>query len=117
MIISLNWLKEVVETKLSKDDLVKKLTDLGLECSDSIVAPSFKGVVVGRVFSVRKHANSDHLSLCSVDVGGKSSLQIVCGAPNVKEGVTVPVAIVGSTLSNGKFEIKKSILFPASIKG
>ena len=108
MIISLKWLKELINTKLSKDNLVEKLTDLGLECSDSSVGPSFSSVVVGKVESVEKHNNSDHLSLCTVDVGEQSNLQIVCGAPNVREGINVPVATVGATLANGAFKIKKT---------
>ena len=108
MIISLKWLKELINTKLSKDDLVEKLTDLGLECSDSSVGPSFSSVVVGKVKSVEKHNNSDHLSLCTVDIGEQSNLQIVCGAPNVKKGINVPVALVGATLANGAFKIKKT---------
>ena len=108
MIISLKWLKEVINTKLDKDDLVKELTNLGLECSDSTIGPSFSGVVIGRIDSLEKHANSDHLSICSVDIGDDSNLQIICGAPNVKHGINVPVAIVGATLSNGEFKIKKT---------
>ena len=108
MIISLKWLKEVINTKLNKHDLVKELTNLGLECSDSTIGPSFSGIVIGRVDSLEKHANSDHLSICSVDIGDDSNLQIICGAPNVKQGINVPVAIVGATLSNGEFKIKKT---------
>ena len=67
MIISLKWLKELINTKLSKDDLVEKLTDLGLECSDSSVGPSFSSVVIGKVKSVEKHNNSDHLSFSSIN--------------------------------------------------
>ena len=108
MIVSLKWLKELIKTNISKDDLVKELTNLGLECSDSSTGPSFNGVVIGRIESVEKHANSDHLSLCDVNIGSDSNLKIVCGDPNVKKDINVPVAVVGATLSNGDFKIKKT---------
>ena len=108
MKVSLNWLKELINTKLNSDNLVAKLTDLGLECSSSEIGPSFKGVLVGKVELVSKHMNSDHLSLCKVNVGHENLLNIVCGAPNVKENIYVPVAIVGATLGNGAFKIKKT---------
>ena len=66
------------------------------------------GLLRLRVKKVEKHSNSDHLSLCQVDIGEKPFLQIVCGAPNVREGIYVPVAIVGSSLGNGDFKIKKT---------
>ena len=87
MIVSLKWLKELIKTNISKDDLVKELTNLGLECSDSSTGPSFNGVIVGRVESVEKHTNSDHLSLCDVNIGSDSNLKIVCGASNVKKDI------------------------------
>tara|TARA_A100001011_G_C14312427_1_gene846262 strand:- start:1622 stop:4021 length:2400 start_codon:yes stop_codon:yes gene_type:complete len=108
MIISLKWLKELINTNLDTDVLVSKLTDLGLECSFSDIGVSFGGVIIGKVNSIKKHSNSDHLSLCQVDIGSDSDLQIICGAPNVKNNIYVPVAVVGSTLDNGKFKIKKT---------
>ena len=63
-------------------------------------------VKIGQVLKVEKHSNSDHLSLCDVDIGDKDSIQIVCGAPNVKNGIYVPVALVGASLDNGNFKIK-----------
>ena len=58
-----------------------------------------------------KHPNADRLKITQVDVGDKNSLQIICGAPNVKEGTKVPVALVGTNLYNDKnqsFKILKS---------
>ena len=87
MKISLKWIKELIDTNLNTDQLLEQLTDLGLECSSSSLGPSFKKVVVGRVEEVEKHGNSDHLSLCRVDIGESELLQIVCGAPNVREDI------------------------------
>ena len=117
MKVSLKWLKELINTNLNSDNLVEKLTDLGLECSSSIIGPSFNGVVIGKIESVKKHANSDHLSLCEVDVGDKKNLQIVCGAPNVKENIYVPVAVVGATLGGGDFKINKTKIRGESSEG
>ena len=108
MIASLNWLKEIIDINLSKSELVKKLTYLGLECSDENRGPSFEGVFVGKINNVKKLANSDHLSICNVDVGMQQKINIVCGAPNVKTGILVPVAVIGANLLNGKLKIKKS---------
>ena len=108
MKVSLKWLKELIDTKLSDSKLIEKLTDLGLECSLSKIGPSFNKIVVGKVEKVEKHSNSDHLSLCQVNIGEKSFLQIVCGAPNVKKDIHVPVAIIGASLDNGNFKIKKT---------
>tara|TARA_B100002051_G_scaffold67769_1_gene64292 strand:- start:10459 stop:12861 length:2403 start_codon:yes stop_codon:yes gene_type:complete len=108
MKISLNWIKELINTELEVDVLLENLTDLGLECSSTMAGPTFKNVVVGKILKVEKHNNSDHLSLCQVDIGDQDYLQIVCGAPNVKEDIYVPVALVGASLGNGSFKIKKS---------
>ena len=108
MKVSLKWLNELIPIKSSLEDLIEKLTDLGLECSSSNLGPSFDKVIIGKVLKVEKHSNSDHLSLCDVDIGDKDSIQIVCGAPNVKNGIYVPVALVGASLDNGNFKIKKT---------
>ena len=108
MKISLKWLNELIDTKLSKEDLVAKLTDLGLECSGSQIGPSFSGVVTGKVESTKKHPNSDYLSICKVNIGNDTLLNIVCGAPNVKNDIYVPVAVVGASLDNGSFKIKNT---------
>ena len=68
MKISLKWIKELIDTNLNTDQLLEQLTDLGLECSSSSLGPSFRNVVVGRIEKVEKHGNSDHLSLCRVNI-------------------------------------------------
>ena len=66
-------------------------------------------VVTGKVLTCEMHPDSDHLHVCTVDAGTGEALQIVCGAPNVKEGIIVPVALHGSTLPGG-ITIKKGKL-------
>jgi phenylalanyl-tRNA synthetase beta chain len=67
-------------------------------------------VVLGRVLECAPHPDADKLSVCQVDVGDEKNYGIVCGAPNVKPGIHVPVATVGSTLQNGEFKVKKAKL-------
>lgn len=110
MKFSEKWLREWVNPDLDSTALVEKLTLAGLEV-DSInpVAGEFTGVVVGQVTSVKAHPDADKLRLCQVDVAGEELLSIVCGASNVREGLKIPVAVVGSVLP-GNFKIKKAKL-------
>ena len=107
MLLSLNWLREFTPYEGSIEELAAKLTMLGLEVEE-IIEPfaHLAGIVVGHVLECKPHPNSDHLSLCRVDVG-EEVLPIVCGASNVARGQKVPVAIVGTTMPAG-FKIKKA---------
>lgn len=116
MNISYNWLKEYVDFDLSPAELTQALTSLGLECDTfeevESIRGGLRGIVIGKVLTCEEHPNSDHLHITTVDLGGESPVQIVCGAPNVAAGQTVVVATVGATLyptgeENG-FQIKKS---------
>lgn len=104
-----SWLRSFVNPSLSTAELAHKLTMSGAEVEGiAPVAPAFTGVVVGLVKSVKKHPDADKLNVCSVDAGG-ALLQIVCGAPNVREGIKVPCAVVGAVLP-GDFHIKAAKL-------
>ncbi len=94
MKISVSWLKDFLPSfSFDISSLVEKLTFLGLEVED-VQASSLPDdrVVIGRIDEVRQHPNAERLTICSVDVGCEEPLQIVCGAPNVKAGMLVPVA-------------------------
>ncbi len=111
MTISLNWLRDYIDTDLSVDEISVILTDLGLEV-DRLErregAPGgLAGVVVGHVLTCAKHPAADRLSVTTVDVGSGEPLQIVCGAPNVAAGQKVLVATVGTQLGED-FKIKRS---------
>ncbi len=114
MKISFNWLKQFVETNLPAVQVADILTDLGLEVegmeSKISIPGGLEGVVVGKVLTCIQHPNADRLKLTTVDIGREEPLQIVCGAPNVAVGQTVPVATIGTTLydDEGKaWSIKK----------
>ncbi len=107
MRVSYNWLKEYVDLDISPQDLANKLTMAGLEVEEVIpLYPKFEGIIVSRVLSVDKHPNADKLSLCCVETGN-GQLEVICGAPNVAEGQTVPFAPVGTKLPGG-LVIKKA---------
>ncbi len=110
MLLSLKWLREFIPLEADAQELGDRLTMLGLELED-ILHPfaAIQSIVVGHVLSREKHAESDHLSVCTVDVGQGDPLTIVCGAPNVAEGQKVPVALVGTTMPDGTV-IKKARL-------
>lgn len=101
-----SWLKELVHTQQTPDELAHMLTMSGLEVEEiELAAPEFSGVVIAEVKSVEKHPDADRLNVTQVDVGAETLLQIVCGAPNVKVGMKVPCAMDGALLP-GDFKIK-----------
>jgi phenylalanyl-tRNA synthetase beta chain len=106
--ISLDWLAEYVSWDDTPEDLAAKLTAAGLNVeSIEEFKQTFPGVVVANVLHREQHPDADRLSLCRVDDGTGEPVQVVCGAPNVREGLTVLFAQVGSVLP-GNFKIKKS---------
>jgi phenylalanyl-tRNA synthetase beta chain len=114
MKISYNWLKQFIKTDWDSEKTGAMLTDLGLEVEGIEKYQSIKGglegIVVGHVLTCVQHPNADKLKITTVDLGGESPLQIVCGASNVAAGQKVPVATIGTKLydKEGKeFEIKK----------
>ncbi|HEU4843388.1 MAG TPA: phenylalanine--tRNA ligase subunit beta [Burkholderiaceae bacterium] len=111
MQFSENWLRTMVDPKMTSDELAHLLTMSGLEVEEvEAVAPPFSNVVVGHVREMMKHPNADRLNVCQVDVGTGTLLNIVCGAPNVRPGLKVVCAMAGALLppgADGKpFEIK-----------
>ncbi len=90
------WLREWVNTTLDSDALSNQITMAGLEV-DGVepVSGAFTGVVVGEVVECGQHPNADKLRVTKVNVGGDRLLDIVCGAPNCRQGLKVAVATVG----------------------
>jgi phenylalanyl-tRNA synthetase beta chain len=110
MRVSMKWLRELVPVDLVPAELADRL-DLTGTAVESIetVGEGMEGVVIGRILSKERHPDADTLWVTSVDVGGETPLQIVCGAQNFEAGDLVPVATVGTTLPNG-ITIKKAKL-------
>ena len=109
MKISLQWLRDWVETGDDVPALSHALTMAGLEIEGIHRAgPVLSGIVVGEVLSIEKHPDAEKLNVCRVS-NGREELQIVCGAPNVRAGMKAPLAQIGAKLPNGT-EIKKAKL-------
>jgi phenylalanyl-tRNA synthetase beta chain len=115
MKISYNWLKEFIDTDKTPQEISIILTGTGLEVESlekvQPIPGGLEGLVIGYVKECVDHANSDHLHVTKVDVGGAEDLQIVCGAHNVAAGQKVVVATVGTTIYptvGEPFAIKKS---------
>ncbi|HET8855388.1 MAG TPA: phenylalanine--tRNA ligase subunit beta [Salinimicrobium sp.] len=106
MKISYNWLQQFIHIKEDAQKTGELLTDLGLEVEGIEPFQSIKGglegIVIGRVLTCQPHSNADKLKVTTVDIGTGEPVQIVCGAPNVAAGQTVPVATVGTTLYDEK---------------
>jgi phenylalanyl-tRNA synthetase beta chain len=97
-----SWLREFCNPALSSQALADALTMAGLEVEDAVpAAPPFTGVVVGEIKACEQHPNADRLRVCQVDAGTGVLLNIVCGAPNARVGIRVPVATVGALLPPG----------------
>ena len=110
MKVSMQWMKEYTDIPVSaqafQDAMIMHGTGVeGVEDQNE----QLQNVVVGKLVSVRPHENSDHMHVCMVDVGEEELVQIVCGAPNAREGILVPVAKVGAQLPGG-VKIKKGKL-------
>jgi phenylalanyl-tRNA synthetase beta chain len=109
MKVSLNWLNEYVDIKLSPSDLGDTLTMAGLEVEGlESVGNNLESVVAARIEKVAPHPNADRLFLCFVDTGSGKS-QVVCGAPNLHEGMLAPLALPGSRLPTGMTVEKSKI--------
>jgi phenylalanyl-tRNA synthetase beta chain len=108
MNVSMNWLKELVQTNISATELAKlfNVHSAEVEAVSKLVDADL--LIVGKVLKKEPHENADKLSVCQVDLGDKVS-QIVCGAPNVQENQHVIVALPGAVLP-GNFKIKSSTI-------
>ncbi len=116
MRVSYEWLKEMVDLPADPAELVAEFVRTGTEVEGvEDTGASLKGVVTGHVLDCVPHPDSDHMHVCTVDVGQKNlgadgkpePLQIVCGAPNMRTGLKVAVATIGTVLP-GNFKIEKA---------
>ncbi|MCX8701391.1 phenylalanine--tRNA ligase subunit beta [Gilliamella sp. B2840] len=110
MKFSESWLREWINPEISSKMLADQLTMAGLEVDDmEKVAGDFTGVVIGKVVECTQHPNADKLRVTKVDIGKDELLDIVCGAPNCRQGLMVACATVGAVLP-GDFRIKSAKL-------
>lgn len=109
MKFSEQWLRTWANPEISRDELVARLSMVGLEV-DAVtpVAGAFSGVVVGEILSAEQHPDADKLRVCQVS-NGSETFQVVCGAPNARPGIKIPFAMIGAVLGED-FKIKKAKL-------
>lgn len=110
MILSLNFLRDYLDLEKDIDvkEVAEKMTKIGNEYDTASKLINATKLVIGKVDECEKHPDSDHLHICKVNVGKAEDLQIVCGAPNVRKGLKVIVALDGAVLPGG--EIKRSVI-------
>lgn len=110
MKFSEKWLREWINPPVDTQALGEQLTFIGLEVDEIVsAAPAIKGVVVARIVNIKQHPDADRLRVCEVDAGGEELLQVVCGAPNARAGLTTALAQVGGRLPDGT-KLKKAKL-------
>lgn len=109
MNLPMSWLNDYMDIDVEPKEYADRMTMSGSKVEGfENMGESVQNVVAGKVLTCVDHPDSDHLHVCTVDAGTGEILQIVCGAPNVKENIIVPVALVGAVLPDGK--IKKGKL-------
>lgn len=100
MRVSYKHLKQLVNFPYSPEELAFKLTNLGLEVKGMDSFGKMEKVVVGKIISIKNHPDVDQLKVVELDIG-KKTISLVCGAPNIREGISVPVALEGAKLRGG----------------
>ena len=107
MIITLPWLKEHLKTKAKENEIIDKLTNIGLEVEGIKESSSNLGdFKIAKIVKVEKHPNADKLKVCDVNIGGNKILKVVCGAPNARDGLITIYAPPGAVIPKTKFQLK-----------
>ncbi|GAH62825.1 unnamed protein product, partial [marine sediment metagenome] len=105
MRVSYKRLQEIVNFSFSPQELAEQLTRLGLEVKNIEYLGKLEKIVVGKIVSIENHPNADKIKVVRIDVG-RETISLVCGAPNIKEEMVVPVALEGARLKGG-IRVKK----------
>jgi len=101
MKVPINWLREYVDIEIPVERLADLLTMAGLEVEEVLYPFSYlEKVIVGRIHKIKSHPNADKLNICIIDTGNEH-YKVVCGAPNIKEDLIVPLALPGCVLPSG----------------
>lgn len=109
MNVSFSWLRQYVPVQMTAEDLAECLTMAGLEVDGLYERYDFlKDIRVGRILDVERHPQADNLSVCRVDIG-TDTVSVVCGAPNVRRGMTSALAMPGAVLPDGT-TIQKTVI-------
>ena len=109
MKITTNWLNNHLDTKLNENQIIDKLTNIGLEV-ESVDSQSsdLDSLLIAKILRVEKHPQADRLKVCDVDIGAKDLVKVVCGAPNAKEGLLTIYAPPGAIIPKNQMKLEVS---------
>ena len=109
MKITTNWLNNHLDTKLNENQIIDKLTNIGLEV-ESVDSQSsdLDSFLIAKILRTKKHPQADRLKVCDVDIGAKDFVKVVCGAPNAKEGLLTIYAPPGAIIPKNQMKLEVS---------
>jgi len=106
MKITTNWLKEHLDTKLNENQIIDKLTNIGLEVEGvDTQSGALDSFIVAKILKTEKHPDADRLRVCDVDIGSDDPVKVVCGAPNAKEGLLTIYAPPGAVMPKNQMKL------------
>jgi len=109
MKLTINWLKEHLDTKLNENKIIERLTDIGLEVeSFESQTSELDSFIVAKILNAEKHPNADRLKVCDVDIGSKDPVKVVCGARNAKKDLLTIYAPPDSIIPKNKIKLTVS---------
>ena len=109
MKFTVDWLKDHLDTKKNDNELIEKLTDVGLEVeSFDNLSSDLESFKVAKIINAEKHPNADRLRICDVDIGEKNTVKVVCGAPNAKKNLLTVYAGPGSIIPKNNMKLTVS---------
>ena len=109
MKFTIDWLKEHLDTKFKDNEIIEKLTDVGLEVeSFERVNSDLDNFKVAKIIKAEQHPNADRLRICDVDIGEEKSVKVVCGAPNAKKDLLTVYAGPGSIIPKNNMKLTVS---------
>ena len=107
MIITLPWLKEHLKTKANENEIIDKLTYIGLEVEGvKENLGDLSEFKIAKIIKAEKHPNADKLKVCDVKIGVNEIVKVVCGAPNARDGLITIYAPPGAIIPKTKFQLK-----------
>ncbi|MDC3050175.1 phenylalanine--tRNA ligase subunit beta [Candidatus Pelagibacter sp.] len=109
MKFTIEWLKNHLDTKFNNNQIIDKLTNIGLEVESFESSTSeLDTFIVAKIINAKTHPNADRLKLCDVDIGGDKTIEVVCGAPNAKNGLLTVYAPPGSIIPKNQMKLSVS---------
>ncbi len=109
MKLTIGWLKDHLNTKYNDNQIIEKLTDIGLEVeSFDKVSNDLESFKVARIIDTEQHPNADRLRVCDVDIGEQKTVKVVCGAPNAKKDLLTVYASPGAIIPKNKMKLSIS---------